>query len=365
MTDERAGLPAFNQMMQNPMAQQAQQMMMGNFGGQGAGMQGMNNMMNMGSMHMNMPQNMSWNQNMGGGFDAGFYPDGGFNQQGYHGHPNQRSQYNQNFVQNRRGRGPRGGGYGRDQRPFAGRSQSHVPQAFAGSAQQYDQNHSMPSATLQDDVARGTPSNDESMNSSRHADTGTNDPQTTRADMNKPATNVSEADYQDQAQEHSTTQVQTGNASEVHATPDPQQRPNAVQNGVPAARDVELTQPQFPAVDTAVNHDFDLEHETLRHGRSRSHSFARGSFESRGALRGRGLSRTNGHVPNAIDLTPKPVLPEVKGQGVMGAPSGPKAMREGNAASVRGRGGNQVAGRAAVKPPTPTVSSVAAVPQFR
>lgn len=325
----------------------------------------MNNMMNMGGMGMNMPPNMAWNQNMAGGFDAGFYPDGGYNQQGFQGHPNQRSQYNQNFVQNRRGRGPRGGGYGRDQRPFGGRSQNHVPQAFAGSAQPFDQNHLMPSGLIQDDAANGTPSNDESIDILHHADPSTNEKQITNPDVDKSATDISAAHVQDQEQPNPTLQTQTLGVSRSNAASEPQHNSNVAHNDVRAAREVEAHHPQFPPVESSAVQDFDLQQGSPRHGRLGSQSFSRGSFESRGAFRGRGFSCTNGHVPNTIELTPKPIIPESKGQGVVGAPSGPKAMREGHAASIRGRGGIQGTGRAAVKPPTPIAPFVSAVAPLR
>ena len=89
--------------------------------------------------------------------------------------------------------------------------------------------------------------------------------------------------------------------------------------------------------------------------RGRGRGYHRGNFDYRGGSRGRGSNHlTNGHsahVPNGQVFSGTQVLPtthiEPKGLGVEGAPTGPKALREGLPnVGVRGGRGFAIVGRA-------------------
>ena len=85
-------------------------------------------------------------------------------------------------------------------------------------------------------------------------------------------------------------------------------------------------------------------------GRGRGHH--RGSYDHRGGSRGRGLNYlTNGHPSHAVNGQAPPAPPvapvEPKGLGVEGAPTGPKALREGLPnTGIRGGRGFAIVGRA-------------------
>ena len=88
--------------------------------------------------------------------------------------------------------------------------------------------------------------------------------------------------------------------------------------------------------------------------RGRGRGYSRGGFDFRGGLRGRGsgypTSGIVGHSsPQSLSTSSKPIIPptEPKGLGVVGAPTGPKALREGSAsAPLRGGRGFSIVGRA-------------------
>lgn len=88
--------------------------------------------------------------------------------------------------------------------------------------------------------------------------------------------------------------------------------------------------------------------------RGRGRGYPRGGFDPRGGMRGRGSAHLVGGIVGQISPAQshannqKPVIPlEPKGLGVVGAPTGPKALREGtSAAGLRGGRGFSIVGRA-------------------
>lgn len=101
--------------------------------------------------------------------------------------------------------------------------------------------------------------------------------------------------------------------------------------------------PSGPAVPVgpAVRYFPSTSQEHYSRGRVGLRGFGRGAVEGRGGVRGRGGYGQPVGFAEAVPVEPK-------GQGVVGAPTGPKAMRDGLPnAGFRGRGAFHIAGRGA------------------
>ncbi|KAL8999924.1 MAG: hypothetical protein Q9169_001330 [Polycauliona sp. 2 TL-2023] len=120
-----------------------------------------------------------------------------------------------------------------------------------------------------------------------------------------------------------------------------------------------VSQPPFSAASSEALYEYGYR------GRGGTRRLSRGSSDFRGAGRGRGASSVaNGitnHVvpPSQPSPTPVNAPTESKGVGVIGAPKGPKAMREGlTSTATRGGRGFSIVGRASVAAHARTNGSV-------
>ena len=126
---------------------------------------------------------------------------------------------------------------------------------------------------------------------------------------------------------------------------------------VASAPNTAMLPPPSPAIPTGPSAHYTHDQpQGFEYGiRGRGRGYHRGNFDYRGGSRGRGSNHlTNGHsaqVPNGQVPSATQVLPttqiEPKGLGVEGAPTGPKALREGLPnVGIRGGRGFAIVGRA-------------------
>jgi hypothetical protein len=316
------------------------------FGMQGMG--GMNpNMMNMngmgGMMGMDFNGNFSggWNGQQMGDFGAssGYYPDGGYNQSSHQGNYPHMSHRNQQFSMknnsyNQQGsfRGSnRGFGRGYHNQGYHNRSQS---QSFPGASDG-------PPANAPTGPKAQRESGDVSFHQQAHnrgsSKAGSDQQQASTMDdgADKDATN-----YDDKQQVSDITRdADTELSSEQLAKDDTQ--PGT--EGINAAAGDTL---HDMGNDTGsyFNQTNGTSSESQHDQRSHRGGYrGRGGHEPRGGWRGRGGPSWQYHGTRGPEAQPTPPAEPV-GLGVQGAPSGPKAMREGNTYSSRGRGGLHAGG---------------------
>lgn len=328
----------------------------GGFDGSGIGVQGTS---------MNIDGGFPpWSPNVGDNFGAnvGYHPTGGYNQQSHHGQFNhmQRAQFNQNFNQNRfRGQSHRRGyGQGRDQQSFLDRprSQSHIA---SDTTTQYDQQQ--PYSALND----GPPAKEDSASVK-------DEPVHEVVVAGQPQENTDQRQDDVRTMHEQPTNSAIGRRSNDD---DSATKADFLANGTPSFKGVstgwrkhvsnglEMADQSFPAADVSMPVAPAAQSEQPGRARLDSRSSNRGAMESRGS------GRDHGTMPNdenlhrfrhVVELTPAPTTIVPKGPGVSGAPTGPKAMREGhpNVGFKAARGGFQAGNRAvAVKYVTGTSTS--------
>ncbi|KAF2400645.1 hypothetical protein EJ06DRAFT_581740 [Trichodelitschia bisporula] len=355
----------FNPMMQMPQNWNGYGMMgfpgmidpTGMFGGLGMGMGGMNpGMMNMNDMSGMMGMDYSsgynsWNgAQMNGDFGpSGFYPNGGFNQSHAGSYRQMHQQYpknnsvNQNHFPGRngvshrgrgRGHGNFGHGYGHSFSQTGGmHSQGPTTQAEASETQDAAFHHQLPAAVpgkqASSEKGADRPETAESTGSKEKAEeNATHDGQGKTKDADPDA---------GKAEDAVPTQNEDGTVDQHPVSSgDPLNAANIAQhnNEMGAAGELPANAPipyeEYP--DQAYTQDY------MHHGRGyrgdgygRNHDF-QGGFHGRGGWRGRGRGFRDDMMGH------QPIEPRVPGPGVEGAPTGPRAMREGNV--HRGRGGH-------------------------
>lgn len=321
----------------------------GGFNGQGFGMNGMNMSIN-GGFDGNYP---AWNMGMNGDFgaNAGFYPPGGYNQQMQHGQANhmQRAQYHNNYNQNRfRGRGNRRG-LGRDQQNHAGRSQSNAGMPYTNADPSADRKDTQQG----DATAAGHHTESQRLDA---------DPADVLIHPGRQGL------LQKAAQEQSADSVTTPKPLEQEETRDQQVHLETVT----AEKEGTARQPGKPHRADHLPAEPSTDGD---HGRKSSTAtmLAAGPSQRDDLLLGDRLGSSAGEAAfqdrmpcrstdaNAVsDVTKLPPLPAASGTkapGVSGAPTGPKAMREGLPnVGLRGRHGSQannISSRNGIKPSIP------------
>jgi len=362
--------------------------MFGGFNGQGMGMASMSGMagMNMG---------MGYHAGYGGwgamgvlggdfGANAGYYPGSGYNQQSHqenfhqlHHQPYAHNNYSQNRS---RGHAYSQRGYGRDQ----GYHDRQAALASEDSEEAFRQQ--LPTSFQGRGTSqRGQIQVQQYMQEKQETDSR-NDPikelATSRADdqeaeVRDGALNVPNRDVEDETK----TNLELDTSTQI-ANPRPDVSVQQSIEVAPEERDLEHSRRQestdlqsiavidtahIPSADTEVSPttamppplgpavplgpaaQFSQSPLQEFHGRGRG---MRGYGRTAFGHRGRGFPYMNGTFGHAQDIPVAAPL-EAMGQGVMGAPTGPKAMREGQPNSgIRGRGGFQIAGRGGKAPPT-------------
>lgn len=373
----------------------------GGFNGQGmgmtamngmSGMSGMSGMAGMAGMNMGMGYNPGYGGwgalgGMGGDFggNAGYYPGSGYNQQSHQDNFHQvhhQPYANNNYLQNRsRGQAYSQRGYGRDQgyhdRQAALASQDseeafrqQLPTSFQGRG------------TSQ----RGQIQVQQHMQEKRENDSKIDpikEPDPSRvgyqkAEVRDGALNVSRSEVEDEIKTNLELDISTQSADQVPVDSVQQsievaieeremehspeqmstdQQPIAAIDTIHIpSTDIEINQmttmppPVGPAIPLGPAAQFSQSPLQECHGRGRS---MRGYGRTVFGHRGRGSGYMNGTFGHVHDMPVGAPLEPI-GQGVMGAPTGPKAMREGQPPNggIRGRAGFQIAGRGGKAPPT-------------
>lgn len=362
-------------------------MSQGMFGGFNGGM-GMNGM----NMGMGFDGNYSgWGGNYamgatGGmvngafGANAGYYPTGGYNQHtpSHRGHFNQMQNSQQipqsmnNYQQNRFQGGQGVGysrGYGRDrQMPYAQQNGGHVQNGANSTShpgQQQLPTAAGGGASVQTDVASDEASSKvggeiilgektEELNAVSNAENGAAEGDENETESGKANTEQGAAIAEDQKSEYDDLRPggpsgmdddgddrhEVSKAADVDAEIKPALQPIAV---LTTTNDNDMyehpsfghpaTELQFPGtvipLGPASHYAAPIQPDFHTRGRGGLRGFGRGGFRGRG-----------GYGFHDVGPAPVPVPVEPKGQGVIGAPTGPKAMREGQPnVGFRGRGG--------------------------
>ncbi len=378
--------------------------MFGGFNGQGMGMNGMNMGMGFDGGYGGWGgQSVMGMGGMNGDFgaNAGYYPGGGYNQQSHQGHFNQmhNQQFpNDNYHQNRfhRGQGHSQRGYGHGQGRYAGHGQNNHSQGFKENNSAF--HHQLPTG-FQDRRPSQQPSAEpQELPQTEEIiaeDKASKEPESlvagddSTSEVPKDGHEIIDVRAEDETrtnqqpeiivQDNDEAQPQDIKPSietvhdEAMADAGPAQEeealvlhpiatidsidPPVVEADVSPVPAMLPTGPAAAPLGPAAHFTSTPAQDFPSRGRGGMRGYGRGGYEFRGpGHRGRGsmhMSATFGHFAAAAEYVAVPMQPSSQGVGVVGAPKGPKAMREGLPnVGFRGRGGFQVSGRGARAVPT-------------
>lgn len=307
----------------------------GGFNGQGFGMNGMN--MNMG-MNGSFDGNFqAWNAGMNGDYGAntGYYPQGGYNQQMQQGQVNhmQRAHYHNNYNQNRfRGRGNRRG-FGREQQSHPGRSQSNVGMLSTNTSSIADPNagHGPESQDLNVEPASLSLDADRRELAQKEAEVSHADSIATLTPLEKEGTRA----------------LQVNREAATLSKDDTVRQPKRAKRAAP------MNDQLHTNGDVRRNSSTEATRDAGPAERNKSLNAEEADYQARPSTR-------FAHAPDTSDNSKAPPVSaasELKTPGVSGAPTGPKAMREG-LPNVRfrvrhGSQANNIASRYGAKPSAP------------
>ena len=341
----------------------------------------------------------AFNQNAYGAMSSGFGAQSGYSEysmspQGNFNNVHQQHYPNNDYNSGHNGYGFQGRGRGRGRGYYnAGRGRGGYNQSHTGYNTKYQQyqeqmhnQYPQPFASINDDKAQDEITTE--AQSEKHSNIEASQPVDARGANEKDLRDI-DVDSEEIAQLTEKRPAPESNSNEVvetsetvaqegrdHVSQSEQQNPQGSADKNPphdleASKDVSVspspngdgpTEPSaMPPPPLAVgpsnqlSPNSDLPSTQNFNFRGRGRGYPRGGFESRGGMRGRGSAYSAGgnvsHVSStsSLPINQKPVNPptEPKGLGVVGAPTGPKALREGSsAAGSRGGRGFSIVGRA-------------------